>query len=138
VFVRDLAPAGEYEAGSVRVTTHDVPHTPESLAIRVEALETGASLVYTGDTGPDEGLAMFAGSPDLLLAECSLPDDLVGDNHLSPSRVARLATRAAARRVIATHVYPRFRQAADVTGLIRAAGFEGTIELAREGLEIRL
>jgi len=138
VSVRDVTPGGAFECGPLRVATHEVPHTAESIAIRVEAAETGASLVYTGDTGPDEDLATFARRPDVLLVECSLPDDLVGDNHLSPSRVARLASRCAARRVVATHVYPQFRLAADVARLIREAGYEGPVELAREGLEIQL
>ena len=119
------------------VTCRDVPHTPESLALRLETESGGTALVYTGDTGPDEDLADFCRDANLLIAECSLPDDL-GDNHLSPSRVARLARRAGARRLVATHVYPQFRHSADVAALISTAGYEGAVQLAREGLTIEL
>ncbi|MBT8477666.1 MAG: MBL fold metallo-hydrolase, partial [Gemmatimonadetes bacterium] len=117
--------------------SQDVPHTPESVALRI-ASATGAALVYTGDTGPDESLAEFCRNVDLLLAECSLPDDRVGDNHLSPSRLARMARRSGARRVVATHVYPQFRHAVDVASLISEAGYAGPVELASEGLTIDL
>ena len=89
-------------------------------------------------TGPDEDLAAFSRGADLLVAECSLPDELVADNHLSPSRVARLAERSEARRLLLTHIYPQFRTGADVAGLVTQAGFRGPTEEAREGLEIRL
>jgi len=138
VSVRELVPGVEAAAGDLRVVSHDVPHTAESIALRFSA-ETGAtSLVYTGDTGPAETLADFCRDADLLVAECSLPDDLVGDNHLSPSRLARLAERAGVRRLIATHVYPQFRQVSDVPGLISASGYDGSIELASEGLQVEL
>lgn len=137
--IREVPPGTEIRTGDLRVAAKDVPHTPESVALRFEPVgsETTGSLVYTGDTGPDEELATFSKDAHLLLAECSLPDDLVGDNHLSPSRLARLAQRANARRVVATHVYPQFRQATDVAALVRSAGYAGPVELAREGLEIR-
>jgi ribonuclease BN (tRNA processing enzyme) len=135
--IREMAPGVAVEAGDLVVTCRAVPHTPESVAFRIES-KSGPSLAYTGDTGPDESLAEFLRGVDLLVAECSLPDDMVGDNHLSPSRVARLARRAGARRLVATHVYPQFRQAADVTALISAAGYMGPIELASEGLTIDL
>jgi len=138
VVIKDLQPGGRVVAGDLVVTCKDVPHTPESVAYRLESEADGRSLAYTGDTGPDEDLAAFCQGVDLLLSECSLPDDLVGDNHLSPARVARLARRSGARRLVATHVYPQFRQSADVARLIGAAGYDGPTELAREGLTFHL
>ena len=108
------------------------------MALRVTSASGTPGLVYTGDTGPDEGLADFCRDVDLLVGECSLPDDLVGDNHLSPSRLARLARRSRARRVVATHVYPQFRRSTDVAALILESGYAGPVELAREGLTLEL
>jgi len=138
VSIREMVPGREVVAGDLVVTCRDVPHTPESIALRVASPSGAPALVYTGDTGPDEGLADFAQDVDLLVGECSLPDDMVGDNHLSPSRLARLARRARARRVIATHVYPQFRRAADVAALILESGYSGPVELASEGLTVDL
>ena len=138
VSIREMVPGGEVVAGDLVVTCRDVPHTPESMALRVTSASGTPALVYTGDTGPDEGLADFCRDVDLLVGECSLPDDLVGDNHLSPSRLARLARRAGARRVVATHVYPQFRRSTDVAALILESGYAGPVELAREGLTLEL
>ena len=136
--IREMIPGAEVVAGDMKVTCRPVPHTAESVALRLESNSGKRAFVYTGDTGPDESLADFCQDVDLLLGECSLPDDRVGDNHLSPSRLARLACRAGARRLVATHIYPQFRHAADVAALISAAGYGGPIELAREGLTIDL
>lgn len=138
VSIREMAPGSEMVAGDLVVSCRNVPHTPESIALRLAGGGGGPALVYTGDTGPDEGLADFCRDVDLLVAECSLPDDLVGDNHLSPARVGRLARRAGALRVVATHIYPQFRDSADVPALISAAGYSGPVELAEEGLSIDL
>jgi ribonuclease BN (tRNA processing enzyme) len=125
--------AGEaHEVGvGLGLQSVSTPHTDESLAFRFEG-EDG-SIVYSGDTGPDIDLAAFAMGSDLFVCECSLPDQLVGDNHLSPSTVARFASTAASGLLLLTHVYPQFRQAADVIGLVRAAGFDGPAEMAFEG-----
>ncbi len=107
------------------------PHTDEILAFRL-TYEDG-SVVYSGDTGPDIDLAEFAKGSDLFVCECSLPDQLAGDNHLSPSAVARFASTAAPGLLLLTHVYPQFREAADVIGMVRAAGFDGPLEMGYEG-----
>jgi ribonuclease BN (tRNA processing enzyme) len=107
------------------------PHTAESLAYRVEG--KGVSMVYSGDTGARVDLGGFAEGCGLFVCECSLPDDLVGDNHLSPSGVAAFAAEASPDLLLLTHVYPQFRAAADVPGLVGRAGFGGRVELASEG-----
>jgi ribonuclease Z len=115
----------------LEVRTISTPHTDESQAFRIEG--EAVSVVYSGDTGPAGGLAEFAAGSDLFVCECSLPDDLVGDNHLSPAAVARFASSAVPELLLLTHVYPQFRAAADVIALVRAAGFGGRTELAVEG-----
>ena len=133
VSIREMKLERSYRIGEFKVHVTSTPHTEESLALRFEA--AGASIGYTGDTGPDDALANFFRGVDLLLAECSLPDDLVGDNHLSPSRLARLAAGAEVDRLVVTHVYPQLA-AQDVPELVRAAGYTGTIIMAHDGLEI--
>lgn len=124
-------------AGGPTLRVHPTPHTEESRAVRLSVGDR--SLGYTGDTGPDPSLGSFMAGVSVLLCECSLLDDEVGDNHLSPARVAEIARRARPERLIVTHVYPHVRAAHDVPTLIRAAGYvEGRIEMARDGLEVRL
>ena len=114
------------------LSAHDTPHTAESLAVRLDGAD--AAVGYTGDTGPSDQLGGFMEGVHTLICECSLPDDQVGDNHLSPSRVARIAGTARPEILILTHIYPHFRTTDDVPALVRAAGYTaGRIDLATDG-----
>lgn len=113
----------------VGLETCRVPHTPESVAVSVTAPE--GRLVYTGDTGPSDELARWATGCNLLLAECSLPDQQAVDIHLTPRQAGDLARAARAERLVLTHFYPPV-EAADPA---RGAGerFGGPVSVARDG-----
>jgi len=108
---------------------HPTPHTPESVAMAVQAPE--GRVVYTGDTGPCEELARWASGADLLLAECSLPDEQALDVHLTPRLAGRLARASGARRLVLTHFYPSV-EAVDI-GAEAATEYGGPVALARDG-----
>jgi len=135
VTIEELRPGRIVEVGGLALRVCETPHTDESLALRFEA--PGSVLAYTGDTGPSEALGPFFQGADLLLAECSLPDELAVDIHLSPTSLARLATDAGVRRVAVTHVYPQLRRL-DVPELIRQAGYSGEIIVAGDGTELQI
>jgi len=105
------------------------PHTEESLAFAIRS--AGHRLVYTGDTGPSAALADWARGCDLLLAECSLPEDRAMEIHLTPSGAGRMARDAGARSLVLTHFYPPVEAAQPAR---RAAGlFAGPVAAARDG-----
>jgi len=134
VRIREGEPGAEEEVGDgLRLATHATPHTEESRALRLEG--RNLSVGYTGDTGPEPGLESFFSGVRLLVAECSLADDEVGDNHLSPTRVARLARGARPELLALTHIYPHVRGRSDVRALVRAAGWTGEVRVARDGWE---
>lgn len=133
--IHEVEPGTGAGIGSLQVTAAETPHTPESLALRIAA--GGSVLGYTGDTGPSDALAEFFRGVDLLLSECSLPEDLVADNHLSPESLARMAIGARVERLLVTHVYPQLRRL-DVPALIEGAGFSGEIIMAHDGLELEI
>jgi ribonuclease BN (tRNA processing enzyme) len=87
--------------------------------------------VYTGDTGYSDALADWAGPCDLLLAECSLPDEHAVDTHLTPERAGRLAATAGAKHLVLTHFYPVFGDR-DPAALARSA-FDGRVTAASDG-----
>ena len=119
---RELSPGITLEAC-------DTPHTAESVAY---AVRTGdARLVYTGDTGPSDALARWAAGCDLLLAECSLPDERAIGVHLTPTQAGALAHAARARRLVLTHFYPVFGATDPVR--VAAQEFHGEIVAARDG-----
>lgn len=133
VRLHEIEPGESLRIAGLSVSAMGTPHTDESLAYRFDG--GGASLGYTGDTGPSDDLAHFFQGVDLLLAECSLPDELAVDIHLTPASLARLAAAAGAKRVAVTHVYPQLR-VLDVPHLISRAGYEGEIIMAHDGLEL--
>lgn len=137
VSVREAAPGEEQRMGDdLRLDSRATPHTDESRALRVTG--GGVAVGYTGDTGPEPALEEFFEGVDLLVAECSLLDEEVGDNHLSPSRVARLARGARPELLGLTHIYPHVRQGHDARALVRAAGWTGEVRVLRDGWEKRL
>jgi len=133
VRLHEIEPGESLRIGGLSVSAMGTPHTDESLAFRFDG--GGVSLGYTGDTGPSDDLAHFFHGVDLLLAECSLPDDIGVQIHLTPSGLARLAAAAGARRLAVTHVYPQLR-ALDVPLLIGRAGYHGDVVMAYDGLEL--
>lgn len=135
VVVRQVAPGDRFEVGAIAVTAASTPHTDESLAYRLE--HDAGVLGYTGDTGPSVEVARFLAGCDLLVAECSLPDDAAMATHLTPSSLAAMAAEARPDRVVVAHVYPQL-EALDPLARIREAGWEGELIRARDGLRLSL
>src|SRR5881296_2023356 len=88
----------------VSLETFPVPHTSESVALSLTAPE--GRLVYTGDTGPSSELARWASGCDLLLAECSLPEERAMDIHLTPQQAGDRAKEGGAKHLFLPHFYP--------------------------------
>ncbi len=91
----------------------------------------GAVLAYSGDGEPGPGLASAARGADLLIVECSTPDELYTPGHMTPTSVGALCAEAQPRRVVLTHLYPP-ADALDLPALVRAR-FAGPVEKARDG-----
>jgi len=135
LLVRETAPADTLDLGNgVQLESRPVPHTPESIAYCVRG--GGRRLVYTGDTGYDATLAAWesARGCDVLLAECSLPDEMAIATHLSPSRCAALAAAMEPARLVLTHFYPPV-EAVDIRATI-ATRYAGPVVLASDGWAI--
>jgi ribonuclease BN (tRNA processing enzyme) len=114
---------------AVTLETCKTPHTDESLALGVR--HQGRRLVYTGDTGESDALARWAHGCDLLLAECSLPEERAVPLHLTPARAGRLARDAEAGRLVLTHFYPVFGTTDPVD--VAAHEYDGPIVAAQDG-----
>jgi ribonuclease BN (tRNA processing enzyme) len=131
--IQELIPGDEIAAGSLRVSCAAARHTPGALCFRVAS--PAGRLGYTGDTGPDESVADFLAGVDVLVAECSLPDAIAMDTHLSPASVAALARRASPGELVLTHLYPQVDRGT-VLDDVRAAGWAGAARVAEDGLRI--
>ena len=108
VEIREVAPCSGFELlPGLQAQTFSTPHTRESLALRL-ADKSGASLVYTSDTGYTEALGRFAANVDLFMMECSFPRNKPVETHLELKDAMQLAHRAAPRRVLLSHLYPEW------------------------------
>jgi ribonuclease BN (tRNA processing enzyme) len=133
--IREVAPLEDFDLlPGLRAQTFSTPHTAESLALRLTETETGASLVYTSDTGYTDALAGFARGVGLFLMECSFPRDKPVETHLELADAMRLARLAAPRRALLSHLYPEW----DGIDLVAEARklWDGETTEARDGLRL--
>jgi ribonuclease BN (tRNA processing enzyme) len=117
--------------GPFEVTAALVAHPCEAYAFRIR--HGGASLVYTGDSGPCRALDDLARGADVLLSEASWtdgPERPVGV-HLSGTQAGALARRAGVGSLLLTHVPPWTDRNA-VLAEARAE-FGGPVEAVRRG-----
>lgn len=130
---RDLASGDEAHSprGNWRVACRAVPHSGASLAYRVEA--GGKALCYTGDTGPDPGLALFGLRADLFIAECTLADGDRFRRHLTVSQALRLVRESGCRTGILSHLSP----ASERELARRLKSRNGPIRAARDLMRVR-
>ena len=119
---------------NMAIESRSVPHTAESVAYLIEG--PGHRVVYTGDTGYDEGLARWAAGCDLLLCECSLPASLAIPTHLTPEQVGAIAKIASPGLLALTHMYPPLEKV-DVPAAI-AAHHSGPVVVCRDGWSTEL
>jgi ribonuclease BN (tRNA processing enzyme) len=130
IVIMDVQPGEPFPLdGDLALEAFPVPHTEESVALSLTAPE--GRLVYTGDTGPSEELARWAKGCSLLLAECSLPESMALDIHLTPERAGELAQAAGARRLVLTHLYPPVETPDPALGA--ATRFNGPVTVATDG-----
>jgi ribonuclease Z len=101
----------------------------------------GRRVVYTGDTRPTRTTAKFARDADLLIHEATFGDDEAGrareTNHSTAREAGKVARDAGARRLVLTHVSPRY--GLDPSVLSREAReVFSPVEVAYDGLEIEV
>jgi ribonuclease BN (tRNA processing enzyme) len=143
----DLTDAFDFHAhapavtiGDVTLRTAAVDHPCEAYALRVE--HGGRSLVYSGDTGPCEGLVELARGADVLLCEATWPhvtsvwDEPPTGVHLSGRQAGDHATAAGVGRLLLTHVPPWFD--ADELRTEAEAAFDGDVTVVAADAEYEI
>ena len=104
----DVWPMNEAVIGEMKLSFCPVRHPVETYAVSIEC--DGARMVYTGDSNTDYALELFCDSADLLLADAGLSaaDHSERSPHLSAELCGKLARDVGARRLLLTHLNPKY------------------------------
>lgn len=118
---------GTTVVGPFTVTSSPAVHPVEAYSIRIEA--GGRTLVYSGDTGPHDGLVEISREADLALFEASfVGTDNPPDVHMSGAEAGGMARRAGVASLLLTHLVA-WNDDAQVLAEARGE-FDGPIALA--------
>jgi len=116
-----------------KISAVHTPHIDSSLAYRIEG--DGKSIVYSGDTDYSEELIELAKDADILVIECSLPDDeSKTKGHLTPGEVIDTVNKSGVKKAVITHLYPVCDEAGVVDKIRR--GVRAQVIEARDLLTI--
>jgi len=137
VTLAELPGSGEpFLVAGVEVRAFAVDHSDPGVAFRFQDPDTGGTLCYSGDTQFCDGLVEAARDVDVLVVECSFPDDREAVGHMTPRSVVRAARESGARRVILTHMYPVVP--AESLRVACERGLDRPVELGTDGMSVLL
>ncbi len=118
----------------LKITTKLMKHSEGAIGYRFELNDK--IFVYSGDTDFCEGIIALAQNADVLLLECSFPDEMKVKGHLTPTEAGKIASRAEVDRLILTHLYPPCDEV-DILEVCRRE-FDGEIKLAEDLMRVEI
>jgi len=95
--------AHEFEVAGFEIEGYETRHSLPCLAYRF-----GDEFTFSGDSEAFEALANFADGCDVLVHDCSFPDDVDVANHPTPTQLGEALAGSGADigKVFLTHLYP--------------------------------
>ncbi len=89
----------------LKISSQPMAHISESIGYRIEFID-GKSVAISGDTDYCQNIIDLAFGVDLLILECSFPDEKKKEGHLIPSLAGRIARESHCKKLLLTHLYP--------------------------------
>ena len=97
----------------------------------------GATVAYTGDTGPSEEIEALARGADVMVAEASWLDgqgERMGPIHLTSRQAAEHASRAGVPHLVLSHFWPTVDR--DLSRAQAAEAYQGMLTMGHENLAV--
>ncbi|MEE4311773.1 MAG: MBL fold metallo-hydrolase [candidate division KSB1 bacterium] len=116
--------------GTIR--TDKMKHSSQSIGYRINV--AGKSIVYSGDTGYCPEIVGLAEKSDILILECSFPDDRKMEGHLTPKLAGRIAREAGCKTLVLTHMYPLFKNI-DIASIC-SEKFDGEVIVSHDMMQL--
>jgi ribonuclease BN (tRNA processing enzyme) len=119
----------------IKIFSKPMAHISESVAYRIE-FKDGKSIAISGDTDYCRNIIDLAFKVDLLVLECSFPDEKKVEGHLTPSLAGRIGSESHCKRLLLTHLYP----ICDQFDILKGCGqvYKGEIILAEDLMRIKI
>ena len=133
--VREIGPGEAFEVGPFHVETGLTPHQVPNMCMRIQVGDH--TLMYTGDTGPDEVVETLARRADVLVAEASWLDGQERGRpsiHLTARQAGEHAARAGVSHLVLTHLWPGNDR--DLAGVQAAEAFGGRLTVAEDHMQV--
>ena len=131
--IRPFDAGDRFDIGPVAVRTWALPHSVPNAGVRMTA--GGATLAYTGDSGPSPDLVVLARDADLFLAEATFAERVPSSSERTLSsalQAGRTAVEAGVGSLMLTHRWPGTEPEPYEAAARRS--FPGTIGIARSGV----
>jgi len=119
----------------LRILSSPMAHIPESVGYRIE-FKDGRSIAISGDTDYCQSVIDLAFEVDLLVLECSFPDNKKVEGHLTPSLAGRIGMESRCKKLLLIHLYPVCDQF-DILNQCRQV-YPGEIILGEDLMRIRI
>jgi|TARA_B100001964_G_scaffold240610_1_gene310820 ribonuclease BN (tRNA processing enzyme) len=121
-----------------KISAARVIHGPiESYAYRFDS--EGKSIVISGDTAPAQSLIELSQGADLLLHECSFPDER-GETpaHTIPRQLGEIANKSKVKKVVLTHLFPECKGKENEMVQSIEQNFSGEIIVGKDLMELEI
>ena len=120
---------------NLKIFSKPMSHISESAGYRIE-FKDGKSLTVSGDTDYCQNIVDLASGTDLLVLECSFPDEKRMEGHLTPSLAGRIASESGCKKLLLIHLYPVCDRS-DIVKQCRQA-YQGEILLGEDLMRIKI
>jgi len=97
---------GKNKFEEIEISSISANHGPEDFPCLSVRISSEKDIVFSGDTDYFEELIDFSRGADLLVADCSKPDEEKVSGHMTPTECAEIAEEAQVKKLVLSHLYP--------------------------------